>query len=97
MLYTPRRKNRINHLIVKCIVTRFRSRRPSVFTRVVGRKRTAGERKPYYDEKDKAALRLMRKLRVDWSAGEDSFLLLCKVGEIRCTREGVIMKPPPLV
>ena len=68
-----------------------------MFTRVVGRKRTAGERKPYYDEKDKAALRLMRKLRVDWSAGEDSFLLLCKVGEIRCTREGVIKKPPPLV
>ena len=41
--------------------------------------RTTAERKPYYDERDKAALRLMRKLRVDWSAGEDSFLLLCKV------------------
>ena len=37
------------------------------------------ERKPYYDEKDRSALRLMRKLRVDWSAQEDSFLLLCKV------------------
>jgi len=65
---------------------KFRSRRPSVFTRVVGRKRTATERKPYYDEKDKAALRLMRKLRVDWSAGEDSFLLLCKVaGSFLCS------------
>jgi hypothetical protein len=32
--------------------------------RVVGRKRNNPERKkPYYDEKDKAALRLMRKLR----------------------------------
>jgi hypothetical protein len=31
---------------------------------VVGRKRNNPERKkPYYDEKDKAALRLMRKLR----------------------------------
>eukprot|EP00094_Tigriopus_californicus_P009796 TCALIF_09445-PA protein Name:"Similar to Gtf3c1 General transcription factor 3C polypeptide 1 (Rattus norvegicus)" AED:0.03 eAED:0.04 QI:37/0.71/0.62/1/0.85/0.87/8/0/1945 len=37
------------------------------------------ERRPYYDEVDKSALRLMRKLRVDWSAQEDSFLLLCKV------------------
>ena len=35
---------------------KFKSRRPSVFTRVVGRKRTTSERKPYYDEKDKAAL-----------------------------------------
>jgi hypothetical protein len=32
--------------------------------RVVGRRRNNPERKkPYYDEKDKAALRLMRKLR----------------------------------
>ena len=48
---------------------KFKTRRPSVITRVVGRKKTAAERKPYYDEKDKAALRLMRKLRVDWSSG----------------------------
>ena len=34
-----------------------RLRRPSVFTRIVGRKRATTERKPYYDEKDKAALR----------------------------------------
>ena len=47
--------------------------------RVVGKRKTNVERKPYYDEKDKAALRLMRKLRVDWSPREDSFLLLCKV------------------
>eukprot|EP00092_Neocalanus_flemingeri_P000749 GFUD01000793.1.p1 GENE.GFUD01000793.1~~GFUD01000793.1.p1 ORF type:complete len:1909 (+),score=561.12 GFUD01000793.1:540-5729(+) len=65
---------------------KIKPRRPSVFTRVVGRKRAATERKPYYDEKDKAALRLMRKLRVDWSAGEDSFLLLCKVaGSYLCS------------
>lgn len=65
---------------------KMKPRRPSVFTRVVGRKRTTAERKPYYDEKDKAALRLMRKLRVDWTSGEDSFLLLCKVaGSYLCS------------
>lgn len=41
-----------------------------------GRRR---ERQPNYDEIDKQALRLMRKLRVDWSAEEDNFLLICKV------------------
>ena len=71
-----------------------RLRRPSVFTRIVGRKRAAAERKPYYDEKDKAALRLMRKLRVDWSAGEDSFLLLCKVaGSYLCRNSRYQMVP----
>ena len=55
------------------------SSRPAVTKRLVTRKVTQVVRKPYYDEKDKAALRLMRKLRVDWSAREDSFLLLCKV------------------
>jgi hypothetical protein len=59
--------------------------RPAVIKRVVQRKQAAVERKPYYDEKDKAALRLMRKLRVDWSAREDSLLLLCKVaGSFLC-------------
>ena len=73
---------------------KFKSRRPSVFTRVVGRKRTTAERKPYYDEKDKAALRLMRKLRVDWSSGEDSFLLLCKVaGSYLCRNARYQMVP----
>ncbi len=44
-------------------------------------------KKPYYDDKDKAALRLMRKLRVDWSPAEDSFLLLCRVaGNFVCRR-----------
>jgi len=63
-----------------------KTRRPAQYTRVVGRRKTTQERKPYYDEKDKAALRLMRKLRVDWSAGEDSFLLLCKVaGSFLCS------------
>ena len=42
--------------------------RPNKITRVLGKRKTQVERKPYYDEKDKAALRLMRKLRVDWTA-----------------------------
>ena len=33
--------------------------------RVLGRRRLIPDRRPYYDEKDKAALRLMRKLRQD--------------------------------
>ena len=37
------------------------------------------KRKPYYDERDREALKLMRKLRVEWTNKEDSFLLLCKV------------------
>ena len=78
----------------KEVTVKFKSRRPSVFTRVVGRKKSRTERKPYYDEKDKAALRLMRKLRVDWSGGEDSFLLLCKVaGSYLCMTARYQMVP----
>ncbi|XP_035208815.1 general transcription factor 3C polypeptide 1-like [Stegodyphus dumicola] len=43
------------------------------------RLRKPKERTPYYDEKDKAALQKMSKARCEWSAQEDSFLLLCKV------------------
>ncbi len=39
----------------------------------------AEKKKPYYDDRDRAALRLMTKLRVDWTQQEDSFLLLCRV------------------
>lgn len=39
-------------------------------------------RQPNYDDVDKQALRLMRKLRVDWSPEEDNFLLLCKVATL---------------
>ncbi len=47
--------------------------------RRIAQSRRKQERKPYYDDKDKEALKLMRKLRVDWSDQEDSFLLICKV------------------
>ncbi|XP_067134932.1 general transcription factor 3C polypeptide 1 [Centruroides vittatus] len=43
-------------------------------TRILKRKR-----KPYYDDKDKDALKKMSKLRVLWTAQEDSILLMCKV------------------
>ncbi|MPC14646.1 General transcription factor 3C polypeptide 1 [Portunus trituberculatus] len=43
------------------------------------KQRKKSPKKPYYDEEDRAALRRMNKLRVDWSSAEDSFLLLCKV------------------
>lgn len=36
----------------------------------------------YLDEKDKKALQLMSKLRVDWSQTEDNVLLLCKVAAL---------------
>ena len=60
---------------------------------MVQERKKAGPKKPYYDEKDQAALRLMRKLRVDWSTQEDSFLLLCKVaGSFLCanTRQQMV-------
>ena len=50
-----------------------------VHKRLVKPRPKTAERRPYYDEADQAALRLMRKLRVDWTPKEDSFLLLCKV------------------
>ncbi|XP_076321577.1 general transcription factor 3C polypeptide 1 [Tachypleus tridentatus] len=46
--------------------------------KIQGRK--TKEKRPFYDEKDKAALMCMSKLRVDWKPEEDSFILLGKVG-----------------
>ncbi|XP_045025411.1 general transcription factor 3C polypeptide 1 isoform X2 [Daphnia magna] len=55
------------------------STKPASKTRVVKPRKQKGPRRPYYDEKDRQALLLMRRLRVTWSAMEDSFLLMCKV------------------
>ncbi|XP_042203426.1 general transcription factor 3C polypeptide 1-like isoform X2 [Homarus americanus] len=52
--------------------------RPTSYQREL-KMRKKSPKKPYYDEEDRAALRRMNKLRVDWSSAEDSFLLLCKV------------------
>uniref|UniRef100_A0A6A7FY16 General transcription factor 3C polypeptide 1-like n=1 Tax=Hirondellea gigas TaxID=1518452 RepID=A0A6A7FY16_9CRUS len=54
-----------------------RGKKTSYLRRIKARPKTV--RKPYYDDEDKAALRKMDKLRVIWSASEDSLLLLCKV------------------
>ena len=53
--------------------------RPKVRKRILQQRIPSKPRKPYYDETDRAALRLMTKLRVEWTQKEDSFLLLCKV------------------
>ena len=53
--------------------------RPKVRKRILQQRIPSKPRKPYYDERDRAALRLMTKLRVEWTEKEDSFLLLCKV------------------
>ena len=61
--------------------------------RTIKSRKKHADRKPYYDEKDKEALKLMRKLRVDWSDQEDSFLLICKVaGAYLCqnSRTGMV-------
>ncbi|EFX77102.1 hypothetical protein DAPPUDRAFT_321692 [Daphnia pulex] len=55
------------------------STKPASKVRVVKPRKKRGPRRPYYDEKDRQALLLMRRLRVTWSAMEDSFLLMCKV------------------
>ncbi|KAI1284861.1 General transcription factor 3C polypeptide 1 [Halotydeus destructor] len=39
-------------------------------------------RKPTYDEKDRVALQLMKKQRVNWTPQEDNFLLLCRVTSV---------------
>ena len=69
-----------------------RAKKDSV-KRVIQSRKKGADRKPYYDEKDKEALKLMRKLRVDWSDQEDSFLLICKVaGAYLCqnSRSGMV-------
>lgn len=52
--------------------------KPDKIVRNVSRK-LKRKRKPYYDDKDKDALKKMSKLRVIWTAQEDSILLMCKV------------------
>ena len=52
---------------------------PATTTRIVKARKNRIRRRPYYDEADRAALRLMRRLRANWTATEDSYLLMCKV------------------
>nr|CAH0105604.1 unnamed protein product [Daphnia galeata] len=55
------------------------STKPASKVRVVKARKKKGPRRPNYDEKDREALLLMRRLRVTWSDMEDSFLLVCKL------------------
>ncbi|XP_066992630.2 general transcription factor 3C polypeptide 1 [Anabrus simplex] len=57
------------------------SSRRNVVRRVQARK-CATRHRPYYDEIDMHALKLMSKLRVEWSTEEDNLLLLCKVASM---------------
>ncbi len=76
--------------LVQCVIFQFNlhsfmlmpftvSTKPASKVRVVKPRKKRGPRRPYYDDKDRQALLLMRRLRVTWSAMEDSFLLMCKV------------------
>ena len=52
---------------------------PAAKTRIVQARKQRIRRRPYYDDTDRSALRLMRRLRATWSSAEDSYLLMCKV------------------
>ncbi|XP_039296275.1 general transcription factor 3C polypeptide 1-like [Nilaparvata lugens] len=54
------------------------SHKPRVTVRHV-KPRPVKQRRPFYDQIDREALKRMNKLRVDWSKAEDKLLLLCKV------------------
>ena len=70
--------NIINFMFIPCFPF-ILSTKPASKVRVVKARKKKGPRRPYYDEKDREALLLMRRLRVTWSDMEDSFLLVCKV------------------
>lgn len=54
-------------------------KKPHIVTRVLKERKSYRVRKPYYDEKDKAALKKMKTMRVTWTSQEDIILLMCKV------------------
>ncbi|XP_019546939.3 general transcription factor 3C polypeptide 1 [Aedes albopictus] len=54
-------------------------RKPTIHVRRI-EKRPSGKRmRNLYDEVDRRALKLMSKLRVDWSRNEDTVLLICRI------------------
>ncbi|KAJ4449055.1 hypothetical protein ANN_00450, partial [Periplaneta americana] len=54
-------------------------KKKKVVRHVLPRQKKKRVHRPYYDEVDMEALKLMSKLRVEWSITEDNLLLLCKV------------------
>lgn len=54
-------------------------KKSDITVRIVQPRKQSTVRKPYYDDKDKAALKEMKTMRVSWSSQEDIVLLMCKV------------------
>uniref|UniRef100_A0A224YXQ5 General transcription factor 3C polypeptide 1 n=1 Tax=Rhipicephalus zambeziensis TaxID=60191 RepID=A0A224YXQ5_9ACAR len=54
-------------------------KKSDVTLRVVKPRKPYAARRPYYDDKDQAALKAMKTMRVSWSSQEDIVLLMCKV------------------
>ena len=69
-------------------------RTPKKDTPAKKRKTSSTPKKPFYDEKDLEALKLMQKLRVDWSAEEDSFLLTCRVAGSYLSQNSSVLQVP---
>lgn len=61
-------------------LTTNRVRVKSYIRKVKEPKKPKAVRKQFYDSVDKDALKLMQKLRCEWSTTEDNLLLLCRVG-----------------
>lgn len=53
--------------------------KPQTVIRVIKPRKRRHVRRPYYDDKDQAALKEMKTMRVAWSMQEDIVLLMCKV------------------
>ncbi|XP_075554996.1 general transcription factor 3C polypeptide 1 [Dermacentor variabilis] len=54
-------------------------KKSDITVRVVQPRKRHNVRRPYYDDKDQAALKEMKTMRVSWSSQEDIVLLMCKV------------------
>lgn len=57
-------------------------RKSGVVVRVLRKRTWKRTRRPYYDEKDREALKLMKMMRVSWTSQEDIMLLFCKVASL---------------
>nr|XP_037274882.1 LOW QUALITY PROTEIN: general transcription factor 3C polypeptide 1-like [Rhipicephalus microplus] len=66
----------VEHQPKKKVMQRKKS---DITLRVVKPRKLCSARKPYYDDKDQAALKAMKTMRVSWSSQEDIVLLMCKV------------------
>lgn len=58
---------------------KFNTKKSQSVIRVIKPRKRHVVRRPYYDDKDQAALKQMKTMRVVWSLQEDIVLLMCKV------------------